>query len=63
MLRYAIEKMPEAERKDWMVTDGRSLRSDVRCSKPTISPFAGIPVPDFVDIILHDTKQSDEAMY
>jgi 3-methyladenine DNA glycosylase AlkD len=61
MLRYAIEKMSEAERKEWMGVDGRSQRIEERCSKPSISPFAGIPVPDFVDIILHDAKRSDEA--
>ena len=42
MLRYAIEKMSETERKEWMADDGR-------CKKPLISPFAGIPIPDFVD--------------
>ncbi len=63
MLRYAIEKMSEAERKEWMAVDGRCKMADVRCKKHSISPFAGIPVPDFVDIILHDAEQSDEAMY
>ena len=63
MLRYAIEKMSEEERKEWMAIDGRCLTVDVGCSKPSISPFAGIPVSDFVDIILHDAKQSDEAIY
>ena len=63
MLRYAIEKMSEEERKKWMAVDGRCFMSDGRCSKPSISPFLGIPVPDFVDIILHDAKRSDEAMY
>ena len=63
MLRYAIEKMSEPERKLWMSTDVGSKTDDVRCSRKKISPFAGIPVPDFVDIILHDAKQSDEAMY
>ena len=63
MLRYAIEKMSEEERKEWMAGDGRYLMSDVRCSKPSISPFAGIPTPDFVDIILHDAKRCDEAIY
>ena len=76
MLRYAIEKMSEEERKEWMAADGRwtpalppehlkerKKMDDGRGRKPLISPFAGIPVPDFVDIILHDAKRSDEAMY
>ena len=63
MLRYAIEKMSEEERKEWMAIDGRCLTVDVGCSKPSISPFAGIPVPDFVDIILYDANRNDEAMY
>ena len=59
MLRYAIEKMSEEERKQWM---------DVPTEKSTplpsrISPFAGIPTPQFVDLILHDAKQGDEAVY
>ena len=56
MLRYAIEKMSEPVRKLWMAVDGRckpfdGLRNqdDVRCSRKKISPFVGIPVPDFVD--------------
>ena len=63
MLRYAIEKMSETERKEWMADDGRCKMDDGRCKKPLISPFAGIPVADFVDIILHDAKRGDEAMY
>lgn len=73
MLRYAIEKMPEQERKEWMAVDVRSQKEDGfatphsalqrRCTKAQISPFAGIPVSDFGDIILHDAKQCDEAMY
>jgi 3-methyladenine DNA glycosylase AlkD len=63
MLRYAIEKMSEEERKEWMAIDGRCLTVDVGCSKPSISLFAGIPVPDFVDIILYDANRNDEAMY
>ena len=59
MLRYAIEKMSEEERRQWM---------DVPTEKSTplpsrISPFAGIPTPQFVDLILHDAKQGDEAVY
>ena len=59
MLRYAIEKMSEKERKEWM---------DVPIEKSTpspspISPFAGIPIPQFVDMILHDAKQRDEAVF
>ena len=56
MLRYAIEKMSETERKEWM-----SIPQDyapARVSKA--NRFAGIQLPDFVDIIL---KGDDEAMY
>ena len=60
MLRYAIEKMPEAERKQWMAVDGRCKMDDGRGKKAQISPFAGIPTPDFVEVIL---KGNDEAMY
>jgi phage gp36-like protein len=63
MLRYAIEKMSDDERKEWMAVDVRGQKDDVRCAKAQISPFAGIRVPDFVDIILHDAKRCDEAMY
>ena len=63
MLRYAIEKMSESERKEWMAVDGRCLMADVRRVKPSISPFAGTPIPDFVNIILVDANHSDEAMY
>ena len=63
MLRYAIEKMPEAERKEWLAVDGRCKMDDGRGNMAQISPFAGVPVPDFVDIILHDANRSDEAMY
>ena len=60
MLRYAIEKMPEAERKEWMSIPADRFASDyvVRTS-----PFAGIPVADFVDVILNNQEQGDEAMY
>ena len=63
MLRYAIEKMPEAERKEWLAVDGGCKMDDGRGNMAQISPFAGVPVPDFVDIILHDANRSDEAMY
>lgn len=63
MLRYAIEKMSDDERKEWMRVDVRGQMVDVRCKKPSISPFAGISVSDFVDIILHDAERCDEAMY
>ncbi len=56
MLRYAIEKMSGTERKEWM-----SIPQDyapARVSKA--NRFAGIQLPDFVDIIL---KGDDEAMY
>ena len=56
MLRYAIEKMSEEERKEWMKADGKGL-----C--PKSDSFAGIPLPDFVDLILHQGDKSDEAMY
>jgi len=62
MLRYAIEKMDDEERKHWMAVDGGRKKADARCSKTKMSPFAGIPVSDFVDIILHDAKRSDKAM-
>ena len=60
MLRYAIEKMSETERKEWMAVDVRCLRADVRSSKIRVSPYAGISLSDFVDII---QKGDDEAMY
>lgn len=63
MLRYAIEKMSETERKEWMTVDVRGQKDDVRCAKAQISPFAGAPLPDFVDIILRQNDNSDEAMY
>ena len=56
MLRYAIEKMSDAERKEWMAIE-------LRIKRTKITPLAGIPVPDFVDIILHQSDKSDEAMY
>ena len=60
MLRYAIEKLPEAERKEWLAVPYDRLSSDyvVRTH-----PFAGIAIPDFVDIILSDQDKCDEAMY
>lgn len=60
MLRYAIEKMSEEERKQWMSIPTDKFVSDYVVKT---NPFAGIPVPDFVDIILHDAKRCDEAMY
>ena len=63
MLRYAIEKMPEAERKEWMAGELRIKSEELRIKRTKISPFAGIPVPDFVDIILHQNDKSDEAMF
>ena len=59
MLRYAIEKMPETERKEWMEIPMEKSLSPV--SK--VSPFAGLSTPQFVDVILHDNQQSDEAVY
>ena len=56
MLRYAIEKMPEQERQYWM-----NIPQIISSAKPSKSNrFAGIPVPDFLDMIL---KGDDEAMY
>ena len=60
MLRYAIEKMSERERKEWMSIPMERATSDYVVKT---RPFAGISVPDFVDIILHDGDKSDEAMY
>ena len=59
MLRYAIEKMPEKERKEWLeIPMDKNIPS---VSK--VSPFAGLTIPQFLDIILHDSQQSDEAVY
>lgn len=60
MLRYAIEKMSESERKEWMSVPAEKTISDYVVKT---SPFAGIPVPDFVDIILQHDDKRDEAMY
>jgi 3-methyladenine DNA glycosylase AlkD len=59
MLRYAIEKMSDEERKQWLEIPMEKCMPSV--SK--MSPYAGVPIPQFVDIILHDTKNSDEAVY
>ena len=60
MLRYAIEKMSDKERKQWMSIPTDRFTSDyvVRTN-----PFAGIAIPDFVDIILQQENKSDEAVY
>ena len=56
MLRYAIEKMTEQERQYWL-----NIPQDFApAKKPKVNRFAGIPVPDFVEMIL---KGDDEAMY
>ena len=56
MLRYAIEKMSEQERQYWM-----AIPQDLAPAKKSrVNRFAGIPVPDFVEMIL---KGDDEAMY
>ena len=60
MLRYAIEKMSEKERKEWMSIPTDKFTSDYVVKT---NPFAGIPVPDFVDIILQQENKRDEAMY
>ena len=56
MLRYAIEKMPEQERQYWM-----NIPQDYAPAKKSkANRFAGIPIPDFVEIVL---EGDDEAMY
>ena len=60
MLRYAIEKMPDRERKEWMSIPTKRFVSDYVVKT---NPFAGIAVPDFVDIILRKDNMGDEAMY
>ena len=60
MLRYAIEKLPEAERKEWLAVPYDRFSSDYVIRT---NPFAGIAIPDFVDIILNDKDKCDEAMY
>ena len=56
MLRYAIEKMSEQERQYWM-----NVPQDFAPAKKSkANRFAGVPVPDFVKMIL---KGDDEAMY
>ena len=56
MLRYAIEKMSEQERQYWMAIP----QDFAPAKKSKANRFAGIPVPDFVEMIL---KGDDEAMY
>ena len=70
MLRYAIEKMSEQERQYWLGLTPRSAEG--RLQGKNLSPkgegnyvgkvikYAGIPVSDFVEMIL---KGDDEAMY
>ena len=65
MLRYAIEKMPEQERQEWMrkPSFAAELRNTVGAGlikNKRVLRFAGVPVSDFVEIIL---KGDDEAMY
>ena len=60
MLRYAIEKMSETERKEWLSIPTDKFTSDYVVKT---NPFAGIPVPDFVNIILQQENKRDEAMY
>ena len=60
MLRYAIEKLPETERKQWLSAPYDRFSSDYVVKT---NPFAGIAIPDFVDIILGDKDKCDEAMY
>ena len=56
-LRYAIEKMSDEERQQWMIIPADRFVSDY-VVKP--SPFAGVPTPVFVEKVL---KGDDEAMY
>ena len=60
MLRYAIEKLPDAERKEWLAVPYDRFSSDYVVKT---NPFAGIAIPDLVDIILGDQGKCDEAMY
>ena len=60
MLRYAFEKMPERERREWMSISANKTNYYYAVKA---SPFAGIPIPDFVDIILRQNDESDKAMY
>ena len=56
MLRYAIEKMSEQERQYWMAIP----QAFAPAKKSKANRFAGIPVSDFVEMIL---MGDDEAMY
>ena len=60
MLRYAIEKMSDEERKRWLAADVRSEKDDVKSSSVQVNSYAGIPIPEFHEMIL---KGDDEAMY
>ena len=60
MLRYAIEKLPEKERKEWLAIPYDRFSSDYVVKT---NPFAGVAIPDFVNIILGDQNKCDEAMY
>ena len=65
MLRYAIEKMPEQERQEWMrkpsfAAEPRNTVEAGLIKNKRVLRFAGVPVSDFVEIIL---KGDDEAMY
>ena len=60
MLRYAIEKMSEKERQEWIgLTPSPSPKGEGNYVGKVIK-YAGVPVPDFVEMIL---KGDDEAMY
>ena len=71
MLRYAIEKMPESERQYWMqmppdgtggrlLPEGRNDQGNETKDKSKSNRYAGVAVPDFLEMIL---KGDDEAMY
>ena len=59
MLRYAIEKMPAPERKQWMDIPTENAKP----VSTKMNPFAGISNSQFTDIILHNAQQSDEAVF
>ena len=63
--RYAIEKMSEQERQEWMrkpsfAAEPRNTVEAGLIKNKRVLRFAGVPVSDFVEIIL---KGDDEAMY
>jgi len=60
-LRYAIEKMSEEERKQWMQVPTEKKRSQ---SKKQITAFAGRSLRQLLDLILaHDELQDEAVIY